>query len=681
MAHIDAGKTTLTERVLFYTGKTHKIGEVHEGTAEMDWMQQEKERGITITAAATTTSWKNTRINIIDTPGHVDFTVEVERSLRVLDAAIAVFDAVAGVEPQSEKVWRQADRYHIPRMCFVNKMDRIGADFDRCLEMIEKKLFATPLPLQIPIGSEDNFRGMVDLITMKAFIWSDESTGEKYETENVPGEVMEKASLYRERMIELLAERDELLMEKFIEGAEISADEIKAAIRKVTLSSELFPVFCGSALKNKGVQPVLDGVVDYFPSPRDVSSIKGFDPKDHESIMERHPDDSEPFCALAFKIRSDTYVGKLCYVRVYSGHMETSKQVLNVDKTKKERIGRILRMHADDREDLKEIYTGDIVALVGMKTVQTGDTLTDIESPVLLERMEFPEPVISVAIEPRTKADQEKLNNSLERLQEEDPTFMVKMDPDTGQTLISGMGELHLEIIVDRLKNEFNVQANVGNPQVAYKETITRTASAQHVFEREIAGKMQYGHVEVEVEPMEPGSGFLFENQLQDAQITAEFIEAVEDGFRDAMMSGVIAGYELMNIKAILKNAKYKEGESTTNAYRIAAGIAMKEGVEKAEPTLLEPIMELEVVVPDEYTGEIINDLNSRRGKIDSIDMRGQLKVIDATVPMSEVFGYATSVRSLSQGRASHFLQFSHYDLVPRNVMEHILARFTGRYY
>ena len=681
MAHIDAGKTTLTERVLFYTGKTHKIGEVHEGTAEMDWMQQEKERGITITAAATTTSWKNTRINIIDTPGHVDFTVEVERSLRVLDAAIAVFDAVAGVEPQSEKVWRQADRYHIPRMCFVNKMDRMGADFERCLEMIEKKLFATPLPLQIPIGSEDNFRGMVDLITMKAFIWSDEGTGEKYETENVPEDVMEKASLYRERMIELLAERDENLMEKFIEGADISVDEIKEAIRKVTLSSELFPVFCGSALKNKGVQPVLDGVVDYFPSPKDVSSIKGFDPKDHEVLMERHPDDKEPFCALAFKIRSDTYVGKLCYIRVYSGHMETSKQVLNVDKGKKERIGRILRMHADDREDLKEIYTGDIVALVGMKTVQTGDTLTDADSPILLERMEFPEPVISVAIEPRTKADQEKLNNSLERLQEEDPTFIVKMDPDTGQTLISGMGELHLEIIIDRLKNEFNVQANVGNPQVAYKETITKTANAEHTFEREIAGKMQYGHVEVEVEPMEPGSGFHFENELKDAQITGEFIEAIEDGFRDAMMSCVIAGYELMNIKATLKNARYKEGESAANAYRIAAGIALKEGVEKAEPTLLEPIMELEVVVPDEYTGEVINDLNSRRGKIDSIDMRGQLKVIDATVPMSEVFGYATSVRSLSQGRASHSLQFSHYDLVPRNVMEQILARFTGRYY
>ncbi len=681
MAHIDAGKTTLTERILFYTGKTHKIGEVHEGTAEMDWMQQEKERGITITAAATTTSWKNTRINIIDTPGHVDFTVEVERSLRVLDAAIAVFDAVAGVEPQSEKVWRQADRYHIPRMCFVNKMDRMGADFERCLEMIEKKLFATPLPLQLPIGKEEGFRGVVDLISMKAFVWSEEGTGEKFEIENVPDDVMEKASLFRERMIELLAEHDDTLMEKFIEGVDSTEDEIKDAIRNVTLTSRLFPVFCGSALKNKGVQHVLDGVVDYFPSPKDVIAIKGFDPEEHDTLVERHPDDKDPFCALAFKIRSDTYVGKLCYIRVYSGHVETGKQVLNVDKGKKERIGRILRMHADDREDIKEIFSGDIVALVGMKTVQTGDTITDTDSPVLLEKMEFPVPVISVAIEPRTKADQEKLNNSLERLQDEDPTFVVKTDPDTGQTLISGMGELHLEIIIDRLKNEFNVQANVGNPQVSYKETITTNAVAEHTFEKEIAGKVQYGNVKVEVEPMEPGTGFLFENKNTGEYLSDEYVNIIEEGFKDAMMSGVIAGYELMNIKATLKNAKYREGESTVNAYRIAAGIAFKEAVEQAKPTLLEPIMELEVVVPDEYTGEIINDLNSRRGKIESIDIRGQLKVIDATVPLSEVFGYATSVRSLSQGRASHSLQFSKYDLVPANVMEQILARFSGRYY
>jgi len=504
MAHIDAGKTTLTERILFYTGKTYKIGEVHEGTAEMDWMEQEKERGITITAAATTCFWKHTRINIIDTPGHVDFTVEVERSLRVLDSAIAVFDGVAGVEPQSETVWRQADKYHIPRICFVNKLDRIGADFDRCVGMIKDKLFAIPLPVQVPIGQEDGFRGVIDLVTMKALVWR-EGTGQEYDTVDIPAELSEKATTFRESMIELLSEHDEELMEKYIEGVDPTEDEIRKSIRKATVETSLFPVFCGSALKNKGVQPVLDAIVDYLPSPKDLKPVSGHNPNDYDDILTREAGDKEPFCALVFKLRSDSYVGKLSYIRVYSGHLKSGDQILNVTKGKKERVGRILRMHANDREDLAEVFTGDIVALVGLKTARTGDTLAVESAPILLEKMEFPEPVISIAIEPKTKADQEKLSSALTRLEEEDPTFRLKLDPDTGQSIISGMGELHLDIIVDRLMREFNVKANVGKPQVAYKETITKKVQSEHRYERQIAGKDQYGHVVIEMEPLKPG--------------------------------------------------------------------------------------------------------------------------------------------------------------------------------
>lgn len=678
MAHIDAGKTTLTERILYYTGKTYKIGEVHEGTAEMDWMIQEKERGITITAAATTTFWRNARINIIDTPGHVDFTVEVERSLRVLDSSIAVFDAVAGVEPQSETVWRQANKYIIPRICFVNKMDRIGSDFERTIEMIKRKLYAKPLPLQIPIGSEDSFVGVVDLVEMKGIIWNDE-LGEVYESVDIPDELLEKSRAYRESMIESLAESNDDVMEKYVEGLEPGAEVIKAAIRRSTINNEVFPVFCGSALKNKGVQPVLDAIVDYLPSPRDIEAVKGHDPKNEDEIIVRNPDDKESFAALIFKIMSDPYVGKLSYARVYSGSVKAGDIILNVSKNKKERIGRILRMHANDREDIKELYTGDIVALVGLKSVRTGDTLATMGEPVLLEKMEFPEPVISIAIEPRTKADQDKLNSALQRIEDEDPTFKVKVDSDTGQNIISGMGELHLEIVIDRMLREFKVQANVGKPQVAYKETITKRVESEYKYEKEIGGKNQYGHVIIDMEPVKPGTGLIFDNKLESNEIPEELIPYVREGIRDGMAAGILAGYEMVDIKVSLIGGSYDEHDSVDSAYRIAANMALKEGARKAESALLEPIMKLEVVVPDEYTGEIINDINTRRGKMEKLDMRGELRVIDAYVPLAEVFGYATSVRSLSQGRASHTLQFSHYDVVPRDITDNIVGRIMGR--
>lgn len=678
MAHIDAGKTTLTERILYYTGKTYKIGEVHDGTAEMDWMIQEKERGITITAAATTTFWRNARINIIDTPGHVDFTVEVERSLRVLDSSIAVFDAVAGVEPQSETVWRQADRYMIPRICFVNKMDRIGSDFERTIEMIKRKLYAKPLPLQIPIGVEDSFVGVVDLVEMKGIIWKDER-GEVYESVAIPDELLEKSKAYREAMIESLAESNDDVMEKYVEGLEPEAEVIKAAIRRSTINNEVFPVFCGSALKNKGVQPVLDAIVDYLPSPRDIEAVKGHDPKDEDDIIVRNPDDKEPFAALIFKIMSDPYVGKLSYARVYSGSTKAGDNILNVSKNKKERIGRILRMHANDREDIKELYTGDIVALVGLKSVRTGDTLANMGKPILLEKMEFPEPVISIAIEPRTKADQDKLNSALKRIEDEDPTFKVKVDSDTGQNIISGMGELHLEIVIDRMLREFKVQANVGKPQVAYKETITKRVESEYKYEKEIGGKNQYGHVIIDMEPVKPGTGLIFENKLEGNEVPEEFIPHVREGIQDGMAAGILAGYEMVDMKVSLIGGSYDEHDSVDSAYRIAANMALKDGARKAESALLEPIMKLEVVVPDEYTGEIINDINIRRGKMEKLDMRGELRVIDAYVPLAEVFGYATSVRSLSQGRASHTLQFSHYDVVPRDITDTIVGRIMGR--
>ena len=677
MAHIDAGKTTLTERILFYTGKTHKMGEVHEGTAEMDWMVQEKERGITITAAATTCFWKNTIINIIDTPGHVDFTMEVERSLRVLDSAIAVFDGVAGVEPQSETVWRQADHYHIPRICFVNKMDRIGANYERCLSMIREKLNAAPLPLQMPLGIEDGYRGVVDFVTMKAYEWTDELGMEIREVE-IPDDLKGKAREYREALLEKVAEHDDAVMHKYLEGVEPDEQEIRNAIRRITTATAMFPVLCGSALRNKGVQPVLDAIIEYLPSPRDIKPVQGHNPKKPEELLYREASDKEPFSGLVFKLMSDPYVGKLSYVRVYSGHMKTGEQVYNVTTGKKERLQRCLRMHANDREDIKEVYTGDIVAVVGLRSARTGDTLADENNPLLLEKMEFPDPVISVAIEPKTKADQEKLDAALRRLEEEDPTFHVNVDPESGQTLISGMGELHLEIIVDRLTREFNIQANVGKPQVTYKETITKPVESEHRYERQIGGKDQFGHVVILMEPGLPGSGFVFKNALKGGEIPSEFIKDAEAGLVDAMQAGVIAGYKMDDVTVSLIGGSYNELTSVNMAYRIAANIAFKDGARKASPTLMEPIMKLEVVSPDEYTGDVINDINSRRGRIESFNVRGDLKVIDAFVPLSEVFGYATSVRSMSQGRATHTLQVSHYEVVPKEIMNRIIGRMTG---
>ncbi|MBP7738013.1 MAG: elongation factor G [Spirochaetes bacterium] len=680
MAHIDAGKTTLTERILFYTGKTHKLGEVHEGTAEMDWMVQEKERGITITAAATSCFWKNTIINIIDTPGHVDFTMEVERSLRVLDSAIAVFDGVAGVEPQSETVWRQADHYHIPRICFVNKMDRVGADFERCLAMIREKLHAVPLPLQIPMGTEDAHRGVVDLVTMKALAWTDELGNEIAEAA-IPAELAEKARSYREALIETVAEHDDAIMHKYLEGEEPAEQEIRDVIRKITAETAVFPVLCGSALRNKGVQPVLDAIVEYLPSPRDIKPVEGHNPKNTEEIVTREASDKAPFCGLVFKLMSDPYVGKLSYLRVYSGHIKTGDQVFNVTTGKKERLQRCLRMHANDREDIKEVYTGDIVAVVGLRSARTGDTLADEFNPVLLEKMEFPDPVISVAIEPKTKADQEKLEAALRRLEEEDPTFHVNADPGSGQTLISGMGELHLEIIVDRITREFNIQANVGKPQVTYKETITRGTESEYRYEKQIGGKDQFGHVVIRMEPGQAGTGLVFKNELRGDEIPAALIKDVEAGLGDAMQAGVIAGYKMDDVAVSLIGGSYNETASIPMAYRIAANNAFKEGARKAGPALMEPIMKLEVVCPDEYTGDVINDINSRRGRIDNINIRGMLKVIDAFVPLSEVFGYATSVRSMSQGRATHTLQVSHYEIVPKEITDRIIGRMSGIFY
>ncbi len=678
MAHIDAGKTTLTERILYYTGKTHKMGEVHEGTTEMDWMVQERERGITITAAATTCFWKNTRLNIIDTPGHVDFTVEVERSLRVLDSSIAVFDAVSGVEPQSETVWRQADRYHIPRICFINKMDRVGADFERSVQMIEERLFAKPLPLQYPIGAEDKFTGVIDLVEMKGIVWTDQ-LGENFKTIEIPEELKDTALQYRHDLIEKVAEHNDNIMEKYVEGAPVEVEELKSAIRTSTIANHLFPVLCGAAFKNKGVQLVLDAIVEYLPSPKDVESVKGHNPKNHEEILEREPVDREPFCALVFKVMSDPYVGSLAYIRIYSGHLKKGDTVLNVGKNKKERISKLLRMHANDREEVSEIYTGDIVAIVGMKSARTGDTLTVETAPILLEKMEFPEPVISKSFEPKTKADKEKFDAALKRLEEEDPTFHVKINEDTGETLISGMGELHLEIIVDRLIREFNVQANIGKPQVTYKETITRKATAEHKYIRQIAGQDQFGHVKIELEPLAPGSGFKFINSITGDDIPKEFISYIEDGLKSSMYSGVLAGYEMVDIKANLIGGSYSESNSTEMAYRIAAQMAFREAAQKGDSTLLEPIMKFEIVSPDEYTGDVINDLNSRRGKIEKIDIRKQLKVVEGFVPLSEVFGYSTDLRSVTQGRATHTLQFSHYEAVPNNIIEKIIGRVTGR--
>ncbi|MCL4492409.1 MAG: elongation factor G [Nitrospirae bacterium] len=678
MAHIDAGKTTTTERILYYTGVTYKIGEVHDGTAVMDWMVQEQERGITITSAATTCSWRDHVVNIIDTPGHVDFTIEVERSLRVLDGAVAVFDGVAGVEPQSETVWRQANKYGVPRIAFINKMDRVGADFFMAVDSMVEKLGARPVPVQIPIGSEDKLRGSIDLVTMRAFYFDDETLGAKYVEDEIPSEYAAKAKEFREKMLEAISDVDETIMEKYLSGGEISADEIKKALRQGAIDLKITPVLCGSAFKNKGVQLLLDAIVDYLPSPLDVPPMTGLDPKDNSEIV-RKPSDSEPFSALAFKIMTDPYVGQLAFVRVYSGVLNAGSYVYNSTKDTKERIGRLLKMHANKREEIKEVRAGDIAAIVGLKSTLTGDTLCDENKPIILESIEFPEPVISVAIEPKTKADQEKLSMSLAKLAQEDPSFKVSYNEETGQTIISGMGELHLEIIVDRLMREFKVGANVGKPQVAYKETIKSPArKVEGKFVRQSGGRGQYGHVWIDMEPLERGKGFEFVNKVVGGAIPREYVPAVEKGMKEAMDGGVLAGYPLVDIKVTLFDGSYHEVDSSEMAFKIAGSMAFKEGAKRAQLVLLEPIMSVEVVTPEEYMGDVIGDLNSRRGKIQSMEKRGNSQVIKSMVPLSEMFGYATDLRSKTQGRATYTMQFSHYEDVPKSIMEGIVAKVKG---
>ncbi|AEM79606.1 MULTISPECIES: elongation factor G [Thermoanaerobacter] len=673
MAHIDAGKTTTTERILFYTGKVHKLGEVHEGTATMDWMVQEQERGITITSAATTCYWKGHKINIIDTPGHVDFTVEVERSLRILDGAVAVFSAKEGVEPQSETVWRQADKYHVPRIAYVNKMDIIGADFFNVIKMIKERLGANPVAIQIPIGKEDTFRGIVDLIKMEAIIYEDDLGTVMDETE-IPDDLKDLAEEYREKLLEAVSEQDETILEKYLEGEEITEEEIHKALRKGTINGELVPVVCGSSYKNKGIQPMLDAIVRYLPSPLDLPPVKGMALGTGEEI-ERKADDSEPFSALAFKIMADPYVGKLAFFRVYSGTLNAGSYVLNSTKGKKERVGRILRMHANHREEIDAVYTGDIVAAVGLKDTTTGDTLCDENHPILLESMDFPEPVISVAIEPKTKAAQEKMTMALLKLAEEDPTFKTYTDQETGQTIIAGMGELHLEIIVDRLRREFNVDCNVGKPQVAYKETITKPVKIEGKFIRQSGGRGQYGHVWLEMEPAPRGEGYTFENRIVGGVIPKEYIPAVDAGVQEAMQNGVLGGYPVIDVKVALVDGSYHEVDSSDMAFKIAGSIAFKEGMKKANPVLLEPIMKVEVVVPEEYMGDIIGDINARRGRVEGMEARAGAQVIRAFVPLAEMFGYATDLRSKTQGRGTYTMQFHHYEEVPKNIADQILEK------
>ncbi|WP_039767328.1 MULTISPECIES: elongation factor G [unclassified Caldicellulosiruptor] len=671
MAHIDAGKTTTTERILFYTGKAHKMGEVHEGTATMDWMEQEQERGITITSAATTCEWRGHRINIIDTPGHVDFTVEVERSLRVLDGAIAVFCAKGGVEPQSETVWRQADKYRVPRIAYVNKMDIMGANFFNVIEMMKERLGANPVAIQVPIGKEDTFRGIVDLLTMKAIIYVDDLGKVAQETE-IPDEVKDIAEEYRIKLLEAVAETDEEIMMKYLEGEEITVEELKAAIRKATINMQMTPVLCGSSYRNKGVQPLLDAVVDYLPSPVDIAAVKGFSPDTGEEI-ERKTSEDEPFCALAFKIMSDPYVGKLTFLRVYSGVLHAGSYVYNSTKNKKERVGRLLHMHANHREDVDAVYAGDICAAIGLSNTTTGDTLCDENHPIVLESMEFPEPVIQVAIEPKTKADQEKMGIALQRLAEEDPTFKVSTNHETGQTLIAGMGELHLEIIVDRMRREFKVEVNVGKPQVAYKETIKKSVKVEGKYIRQSGGRGQYGHVWLELEPLERGAGYEFVNKIVGGVIPKEFIPSVDAGVQEAMQSGVLAGYPVVDVRVTLFDGSYHEVDSSDMAFRIAAAQAFREGMKKAEPVLLEPIMKVEVVVPEEYMGDVMGDINARRGRIEGMELRGNAQVIRAYVPLAEMFGYATDLRSKTQGRGTYTMQFDHYEEVPKNIADKIL--------
>lgn len=677
MAHIDAGKTTTTERILFYTGVSHKIGEVHEGAATMDWMEQEQERGITITSAATTCFWGDHRVNIIDTPGHVDFTIEVERSLRVLDGAVAVFCSVGGVEPQSETVWRQADKYKVPRVAFINKMDRIGADFFRGVSMIKDRLKANPVPVQLPVGAEDQFKGVVDLVEMKAIIWDEESLGAKFHVEDIPADLVELAQEYREKMIEEISSHDDVLMEKYLGGEDLTKDEIKAAIRKATIDIQICPVICGSSFKNKGVQNLLDAVVDYLPSPVDIPAVVGIDP-DKGVEIERRAADEEPFAALAFKIMTDPFVGQLCFFRVYSGVLNSGSYVYNSTKEKRERIGRILKMHANKREEIKEVYAGDIAAAVGLKYTTTGDTLCPEDAPVILESIEFPEPVIAIAIEPKTKSDQEKLGISLQKLASEDPSFRVKTDEETGQTIISGMGELHLEIIVDRLMREFKVDANVGKPQVAYRETVTKKVKVEGKFVRQSGGRGQYGHVWIEMEPQEPGKGYEFVDAIKGGVVPREYIPAVDKGIQEAMDTGVLAGFPCVDFKVALVDGSYHEVDSSEMAFKIAGSMAFKEAAAKASPVLLEPIMAVEVVVPEEYMGDVIGDLNSRRGRIMGMEGRAGAQVVSSMVPLAQMFGYATDLRSATQGRATYTMTFDHYEQVPKSVAEEIIAKVKG---
>ena len=676
-AHIDAGKTTTTERILFYTGISHKIGEVHEGAATMDWMDQEKERGITITSAATTCFWKEHQINIIDTPGHVDFTIEVERSMRVLDGAVAVFCAVGGVQPQSETVWRQANKYNVPRIVFVNKMDRTGADFYSVHDQIVDKLKANPVPIQIPIGAEDQFRGVVDLVEMKGIVWDDETMGAKYDVIDIPDDLKEKAEEYREKLLEAVAETDDELMEKYLGGEELSVEEIKRGIKKGTLDMSITPMLCGSAFKNKGVQTLLDAIVDFLPAPTEVDWIKGIDPKTNEEISVKSTIDG-PFAALAFKIMTDPFVGQLSFIRVYRGKIDSGSYVLNSTKEKKERVGRLLKMHANKREEVKELPAGEIGAVVGLKYTLTGDTLCDEKNPVILERMEFPDPVISVAVEPKTKADQEKMGVALSKLAEEDPSFRVQTDEETGQTIISGMGELHLEIIVDRMKREFKVDAEVGAPQVAYRETIKQAVDQEYKYAKQSGGRGQYGHVFIKVEPQEQGKGYEFVNKITGGVIPKEYIPAVDKGIQEAMQNGVIAGYPVVDTKVTLYDGSYHDVDSSEMAFKIAGSMAFKEAAKKANPVLLEPIMKVEVEVPEEYMGDVIGDINRRRGQVSSMEDRAGNKIVTAMVPLAEMFGYSTDLRSFTQGRGTYSMEFDHYEEVPRNVAEEIIKKRQG---
>ena len=699
MAHIDAGKTTTTERILYYTGRTHKMGEVHEGTAVMDWMEQEQERGITITSAATTCFWNDIRINIIDTPGHVDFTAEVERSLRVLDGAIAILGAVEGVEPQTETVWRQADKYRVPRLVFVNKMDRVGADFEACVRQLRSKLHANPIVIQLPLGAEDNFEGIIDLVAERAIVWKEETLGAAFDVLPIPAEYRDKAQRAREHLIESLGEVDDRIMEKYVHGDAIYADDLHCAIRRATIAMKAFPVVCGSAFKNKGVQPLLDAVVSYLPSPLDVPPIEGSDPRDEEKTLIRNADDAEPFAALIFKIMTDPFVGQLAFLRVYSGNLKQGDTVYNPRRDRNERVSRLLQMHANKREEISEVYAGDIAAAVGLKNVSTGDTICDERAPIVLEAMDFPAPVISVAIEPKTKADQEKLGNALAKLTQEDPTFKVNTDPDTGQTLISGMGELHLEILVDRMVREFNVAANVGRPQVAYRETILGSAEAEGKYVRQTGGRGQYGHVFLHVEPLphpdanaiaeltrkkatnkfDPELNLLFKDEIVGGTVPREFIAPVFHGIREAMETGVLAGYEMNGVSVSLTDGSYHEVDSSEMAFKIAGSLGFKEAVRKAKPVLLEPVMKVEVVVPEESMGPVVGDLTSRRAHVEGMERRGSTQIIRSTVPLSEMFGYATDLRSRTQGRASYTMHFLRYEQAPASIAEEVVARVQGR--